>query len=367
MKADAKYAEKLAVWRSELDEWMAAESQKEEERWAACSTPGEQASENIDKFISLYFLNDQGEPDSTKVAEPMALHGFANRAQLREKADSITGLETRSGGEGSSRTICIGWDREAVRNLASRLDYEARLEQEKEKGEKLDRAMKEHNRLAELVNRNGPNVNPKSMQPARMQKCKGSYLIECEAAARKWRSRHLLTLDVANGPDAVKTGPFITMGWLSMNSFEGTMLLSLDQERLVTYVQSSEDEVSEDSGDSEVSEDETREATTKNNVTQGKKRKAPSNSAERGPPAKKGRKDPPRRIHLRLRGRETGEGTILHEPRAGYIEFTDDCFTHFKGVVDLPYLGPEVAFEGFKVSHVARKQPEPWNNFSAAA
>lgn len=418
MRADRGYAEKLTVWRRDLEEWNAAEKRKENENWATCSTPGEQANNNLDKFMALYFLDDQGEPDPTKTAEPMALHGFANKAQLHEKAKRLPGLETRSGGEGSSRTICIGWDRKAVWDLASRLDDDARSQREKEKAAKWDRAMAEHNRLAELVNRDGPKVNPKSLQPARIQKCKGSYLVDCEAAAKEWPSRHLFTLDIANAPDPSKTGPFITLGWLSLAHFEGKMLLSLDQQKLDNYVQYGKDEVPDDSEDDEDSdsdecseeddagvdddggdeedtaddgnetEDEDTDSEDENDrsmdgeendeeeeiatkiTTLGKKRKATSAGAKLGsPPAKKGRNErvPPRRIHLRLRGRETGEGMILHEPHDGYIEFTDDSFTQFKGVADLPYLGKAVIFEGFKISHIAKKRPEPWENVSSAA
>ncbi|KAK7918504.1 hypothetical protein PG985_010378 [Apiospora marii] len=371
MRADRKYAEKLRAWRNELEEWNAEEKRKEEQKWEACLTPGEQANHNLDKFLSLYFLDDQGEPDPTKTTEPMALHGFANRSQLHKKAKSIAGLETHSGGEDSSRTICIGWDREAVWALASRLDDESRVERENELADKWDKAMKEHNRLAALVKRDGPKTNPRSKQPARMQKCKGSYLVECEAAAEEWPSRHLFTLDVSNGPDHPKTGPFIVMGWLSLTHFEGTMLLSLDQHKLDNYVKYGQDEVPEDSSeDSENSDSEDvtekQERMAKNTIAQGKKRKAASAGAKRGPPAKKER-SPHRRIHLRLRGYETYDAMILHEPRVGYIEFTDDDFTHFKGVADIPDMGEEVAFEGFKVSHVAKEQPEPWENFSKAA
>jgi hypothetical protein len=97
-----------------------------------------------------------------------------------------------------------------------------------------------------------------------------------------------------------------------------------------------------------------------------RKRKAPWPVMTNENP-KKRTKPAVQRISILLRGRETGMGEIPPEPQAGYLEFVDDLFSHFKGKVDLPYIGSAVEIEGFKIAPRAKRAAEPWENFSEKA
>ncbi|KAK8007356.1 FAD-binding domain-containing protein [Apiospora arundinis] len=456
MRADEKYAQELRDWRIHLDEWNAAEKKKESQRRLGLLTPGQQANENLNRFMAIYFLDEQGRPDRTKQHVPIALHGFTNRSELHERAKRIPGLETMSGGEGSSRTLCVGWDRNAVWTMAHRLDEESHKKPAKNRADKWDQAMEEHKRFAQLVKKEGPKFTHMSPQPVKLQKCGGSYLIRCEAA-EQWSSPHFFTLDIATGARPFDNDPRMTLGWLQLAHFQGTMILCLDRHRLDTYLhpntggdrndyehsnfEDSEDvespvdseisevsEGSEDSDDSdcvylgrsmvseasrnvysdgdtdqnseddsddgydsdsvrdsddntdngnseegyesdssENSDDGDNEEVTHDASPRGNKRKARVAGSPRDRPLKKARRAPvpARRVHLRLRGREM-DGPILHEPEDGYIDFTDETFTHFCGIMSLHYIGDKVSFEGFKISHYAKKRAEPWESFSKA-
>ncbi|RBR08926.1 uncharacterized protein FIESC28_10106 [Fusarium coffeatum] len=71
-----------------------------------------------------------------------------------------------------------------------------------------------------------------------------------------------------------------------------------------------------------------------------------------------------RRFLFRLRGREIASGEFVSEPECGEIEFLDDEFTKFIGRINIPFMGEEVEFRGFKVSDTPHDQPFEWEFFS---
>ncbi|KAK7960592.1 hypothetical protein PG988_011806 [Apiospora saccharicola] len=354
MRSSKTYANKLLVWKRKVEEWT----------WSR--TPAEdKATQDIDRFISFYFLDSKGEPDRKKQPEPMFLCNHKNRCQLYEKVKHVPGLVALSVGEGERKALCIGWDLEVVQDEAQNIDNESRDELEAEKRDNWDKILNDHIEFVDLVETRGPEVDPESMQPVDLQKCKGSYTIRCEAVEKEWPSQRFFTLDIADGDDPLRTGSSIAMGWLEMSTLEGTMLLSLDQESLDAYTQgtSAGEDEADKNDEEEVAED---------NTVPGNKRKAASANNLRMRPSKKARIDEPApvlpapvlRIYLRLRGQESEEGNILSDPKKGHIDFLDDTYTSFNGVVDLPYVNVEVTFEGFKTSDAAKKCPKPWETSS---
>lgn len=65
-----------------------------------------------------------------------------------------------------------------------------------------------------------------------------------------------------------------------------------------------------------------------------------------------------------MRGRKTGENVVFSTPQSGYLDFTDENFVAFKGVISTPAVGNNVLFEGFKINAEAAANAEPWSAFS---
>lgn len=348
----------LRSWDQAVADWETRKKTQADEAWAKCSTPAEQAEQDLNRFVAHYFLTD-GAPDPAKTPEPMALYGFGNRSQLHAAAERIRGLETTSGGEGDTRTICIGWDRSAVWRLAGEVGSESRRRETSKADEKWAARMKDHERLVQQVRNAGPYVHPKNViEPPALRKSRGSYIIRCEQVAGEWPSPLPFTLDVMSGPAF-----FVAAGHLDLGFFEGTMLFSLDDDRLENYITGEDSEDEDDS--EEVDDDFDQDVGSKRKSAPSKAKSAPA-KRPRGRPPKKG-KTPAHRVFIRLRGRETGEGEIQPDPRDGYLDFSDEYFTKFSGQVDLPYLSGTVKLEGFKVSTSAQRRYSPWSSFSEAA
>jgi len=334
----------------------------EEENWQKCTTPGERACANIDRFMEHYFLAD-GRPDHTKTTEPLALYGYTDRSDIQRRAERIGGLETHWGGEGSDRTMCIGWNRSAVWQLAGTIDNKSWEKKAKEQEDQWEEAMDEHRDfIASMEKKNGKKVALTNRE--KLDKCKGSYIVRCEDLSGGWDNCNSLGIDIAAGPKAGILQAAVKFGIL-----KGTMLLSFNESELDEYVGTSGKYGNSDSDDDE--DDEDSEGSYLSTATSSKKRKAPTKNAVttkpgRGRPKKQAKGSAPtsNRLHFRLRGRETGEGMIFFNPEKGYLDFTDSNYVAFKGVASLPAVGNKVPFEGFKVSAEAITRAQPWSTFS---
>lgn len=363
-------------------------------------------------------------------------------------------------------------------------DWTIRMESSRREASKTDRswsaAMRDHERLVQQVQREGPRVHRNSIEPITLQKCRGSYVIRCDQVSKEWPSMALFTLDVGRG-----VAPTISAGNLDLGYFEGTVLIALSEDTLEDYIKdqsesesdteenddesdrssdrySSDDSRSDSDGgsrtysnsdrdrdsdresrtysdgdlhresdsdgrrssdshrggdsdsqndnyrdrrrhsdsdnesnshseqysecdiedydsdsdrdkDSDDHSDDHDEEETQSYRGLGSKRKQFPTKAE--PPHIKRQCDrpiktaraPARRVFIRLRGRETGEGEIQPDPVSGYLDFSNEDFTKFVGMIDLPYLSGSVKLEGFKVSTTAKRQYESWSSFSEAA
>lgn len=193
----------------------------------------------------------------------------------------------------------------------------------------------------------------KKSQPPNLEKCKGSYVIRCDELSGGWDNCNELSIDIDSGAT-----PNILVAAADFGIYECTMLLSFSEAELDTYVNTAgenEDSESEDPDEGMLQ------------PTASKKRKAP-------PPPKRGRGRPKKqpktsdttskRLFFRMRGRDTSEGQIFYEPERGHLDFTDDDFVAFRGIMALPAVGRKVPLEGFKINEKATSSAEAWSNFS---
>lgn len=144
--------------------------------------------------------------------------------------------------------------------------------------------------------------------------------------------------------------PDIMEAAANFSIFEGTMLLALSDGTLDSFAGEPDSHGSRDTPDDD-----------QPLVQQNGARKRGA-AAPMGNPNKNARSNTPGLYFpLRLRGREMGEGDVLPDPRRGYIEFTDDSYASFRGVVDISLVGDGIEFTGWKVDGVPRRRAEPWN------
>ncbi|KAH7067011.1 hypothetical protein BKA63DRAFT_523568 [Paraphoma chrysanthemicola] len=326
---------------------------KKEVAWLNCETPGERARENLDRFMEYYFITD-GEPDPAKTTEPLALYGYENRKAFHIRAGHVPGLATLSGGESPDRTLCVGWDRNAVWQLAGSIDNEVRQKMAKQLEHKWERVFEENRAVIANLPRKGR--SKKGARPLsnreKLDKCIGSYVIRCEELSSGFDECESLSLDIASGPAAG-----ILEGAVQLGIIKGTMLLAFDEDDLEEYV-----DAAEFAENTVYDEDRGRW------VYPSKTKRKVGESSE-GRPRKRFNTNTTtaHRLYFRLRGRETSEGLVLCDPKKGVLDFTDERFVTFKAVGSIEYVGSKVPFEGFKISQTPKTKAESWDSFSASA
>ncbi|KAM0541066.1 hypothetical protein ACHAPJ_013391 [Fusarium lateritium] len=358
-------------WESDVREWDEKEKQRKQEAFNRCTTAGEKAAYDLDLFLDHYFLTD-GKPDELKTSEPLALEGFDQRLTLHLMAETIPGLHTVSGGSGSNRTLCIGWNRSAVINLARSIDSRAREAAKQLKEEKWKEAMEEH--LQYVSASTSKTIRPKGKGKQRfdLRQCQGSYIIKCDVVTDGWEdlALHILTLDIYAGKDGKLTANY------DFGIIEGTMLLADNEESLDAITGTLDDsDADSETEDSEESEDGDEDG--EREQKKGRKRslvqdtKSKSKAKGKGNRSAKRQKAAPslsRRVFYRMRGRETGEGEILSDPEPGQIDFLNDGCTKFSGLAyHFPYVSDNVEFSGYRITDSPKGRPESWNDYSEAA
>ncbi|KAK1249269.1 hypothetical protein MKX07_002785 [Trichoderma sp. CBMAI-0711] len=379
MKTD--YAPLYQKWQAECAAWDAEKKQRDDEAFAKCKTPGERANCDLDRFMDMYFLTN-GKPDKSKTPKPLALSGFQDRSSLHSRAERVPGLETCSGGPPSSRELCIGWDRSEVFALASRVSERAYEAEKAQQTAEWEQQMARHRRYIarSLGTGSGGSRQPDKFDLAR---CLGSYIIQCDEIADQWPDvvrGHTLTMDISKGKGNTLLAAY------DFGIIEGTMILSLSEDTLKAIVggDTSESEASrsDDFYSSEDDGDGDEEGIHTQQPDGGIKRKAgqfsslaraTASAVVRHPVTAKRRKTGAmpsltRRVYLRLRGRETGEGEIIPDPDSGHIDFLSNSCATFAGLVyHLTFVAKNVEFRGYKVSDTPRVKPEAWEDFSYEA
>jgi hypothetical protein len=324
------------------------------QEFSRLDSPSKQANFDIDLFLSKYFLDENDKPDQSKTPEPLPLPGFANRAALHQAAERISGLHTVSGGtDYSSRVLVIGWDRDKVRQEASRIGREQASEQKEERDEEWEEKMQDHR---DYVARCKGVKGSKAFQA---KYAVGSYIIECKRISEGWSDADDLTMNITQAD-----GPVELVADFDFGIVEGIMRLSFDAKLLSEPSESENDE--EDEYDEEGYGDDDDEPTFS-----GTKRKPAAQRAKPQATKKsKASKAHPRRLYLQWRGRETGEGQIqldYDNKHTGYLDFTDAGCTAFEGVAFFGFVGPRVPFRGFKVSDKGGKMTKSWSDYSENA
>ncbi|SPN98448.1 uncharacterized protein DNG_01492 [Cephalotrichum gorgonifer] len=342
--------------------WDAEQKAIEDVAWSKRETPTERAEMDPERFISYYFLGDDGKPDPSKTKEPIALSVTEPYSplgwELSREVTKIPGLHHRRGGSylDYPATIYVGWDKDEVDGLAQKATEEADRQRKAELEGRWEATSEKHLQLIEKVKRDGLFVDPTSKVHVDPHKFVGSYVVRCKEIEKQWPPTENLTLDVILG-----SRNNILEAAMNLSMLEGTMLLALSESTLDAVAPSEEyPEYSEDDDDDEAGDGEQETGSISS-----RKRGAPATDTTSGPPSKKAKADVPEgRVFLRVTGRETGEGEVFSFPERGHLDFTDDTYTTFTGEVNLPHVGDKIPIEGRKVDAAPKRQPEPWITFS---
>ncbi|KAM0418911.1 hypothetical protein ACHAPT_012176 [Fusarium lateritium] len=338
-----------------------------DEAFSRCTTPGERANCDLGRFMNYYFLTD-GQPDPTKTPTAFAVYGFDGRSRLHAISEKIPGLSTCSGGSDESRTLCIGWDCDAVSRLARSIDRQAHEEEKKKQESKWEKAMEAHENYVSKSSQGSLSqgnkkrtTKGKASRSFELGRCKGSYVIKCDTVSDGW-SMSDFTMDICEG----KRGTLIAD--YDFGVIQGTMLMS-DCEETLDALAGTGDDSGEAWDSEEYGTDYGEMGSEDEDGPKAKKRLAKGvGTRKKAGPAPKRRKIAPslaRRVYYRLRGLETGEGQILSDPESGHLDFLSNSCATFVGLAyHLPYQGKNVEFRGYKVSDVPKKKAGEWDDFS---
>ncbi|KAL7925236.1 hypothetical protein ACQKWADRAFT_285412 [Trichoderma austrokoningii] len=362
-------------WESDFAAWDAERERLDDETFEKCKTPSEQASFDTRRFLDRYYLTD-GKPDQTKTPETLVLNGEGRLSDLSWKIRDIPGLH-------SWKSTCyimepltcfIGWNRDEITRLGKEFsdrEREAEKARRRSNWEKNLEAHRDYMARAQLKEEDDDGEDEAS-KPFDLSRLAGSYVIRCDAILDEWDTKYTgdtLTMDISPSSDDMLLASY------NFGIIRGTMTLCLSDDRLKEMFDENswdedsesdeEDENDEDKEDTQGEEDDADGIDTGEPIS-GKKRKASLDQAEDASlqqPAKKRKNDtqppPPHRVYLRLEGWETGEGEVLHECDAGFMDFTGDDCTAFEGLMKtLTYVGGNVKFEGYKVSDEPLREPE---------
>ncbi|KAI4195795.1 MAG: hypothetical protein LQ350_006989 [Teloschistes chrysophthalmus] len=388
-------------YQKQSNEHRIAESTRVAREFDALGTPTAQAQYSIDTFLQRYFLDGNEKPEQSKTPEPVALPGFVNRAQMHAAVEHIPGLLSESGGDGSERTVVVGWRDTGVGRLVGQINREQRTKQEHTAKAAWDQLRRKHEDFAKASKTPHPN------ETFSFQNARGQYIIKCEAADsyNDLNQASKLRLRITEGDD----------GWYGIFDFgilSGIMLRGESPEEVKFRVQQqevasrsdegySESDEEDDEGDSELDEEsdeedsELDEESDEEDSESGeesdegdseshdesdeqdistKKRKAPPERSETQPSIRlKKSASPGGIIYLKWRSQETGENVIQVDPNneninnenIGNLVFSDKTGMKFHGTASMSFLGSKV--QGFKIGGLVGPITRSWDQYSEAA
>lgn len=349
----AAYDKEVEAWKAAVDNWDAVWNLRQEEAWAQLETPTERAGHDLTRFMEHYFLT-AGVPDPAKKPEPLALYNFTDDqviADLHERAATVPHLEIVAAGRGPDRAICIGWDRAAVYSLAREIESLAREKARKRVEAAWEQAMLTHRQLTATAAATAA-ANPYTVAPAptALRRACGSFALQCRAVtdAHEELDEELVTglaLDVADSP--ANNGETLRAA-VELGVFQGSAILSFSQPVLEWFVKRYDKAAFE--------------ASVRPYASKKRKWDLPPDEDR---PAKQRRMEEPKpgRVFLRMRGRNGPDGQNCPDIQHGYLDFADDAWDKFKGVVDIPGVGEHVEVEGFRVKQLPAVEPAPWETY----
>ncbi|PYH76638.1 hypothetical protein BO82DRAFT_358962 [Aspergillus uvarum CBS 121591] len=327
---------------------LALEAQLHRE-WLATCTP-EQLSGQPDWVIQKYFGNDPQRPDrsitKTVVGIPFEPTSEYRVSQMREAAEKVVGLHHETARGPQTKVIFMGWNKAAVGKAAK-----GHAAKEKKEIEAAERKRETERAKLHAGYRCQTRKAPSPV---------GSYIIDCEEIKDQWpKDADGLTLDIheTDTPGVFEAGFYFGV-------LEGAMIICANEEVLKRYRSELEREEEGDSEEKGLTDNNWDESGVEGDGSPdlGVKRKMPVSRGGRS--SKKSKQSPSRIYHLKLRGRETGEGESFCEPDDGRIKFKDDKFDMFKGEANMTFIGDGIAFTGRKVSDTPGSGGGVWDEYS---
>lgn len=339
----------------------------------------QQSEEDLSGSPSLimekYFVDSSGKPDPAKTTKvigiPYPWSSDYRTGQLRETADRISGLHHATG-RGSTQTIYLGWDRDAVEQAAkNHAGREAKESQAKADSREAERTARHDKYLADAKK---PKFGPRGPSPI------GRYMIDCEEIEGNWPDlAGDMTLAIG-----ITTKPGIYQASFDFGVITGFILLSANEDDLDDFCAEQEkhrdyygtdssgddDEEEDDEDDDDNEADEIEDEEEAAITVPGSKRKAvaAARTTTRGRPAKKAKAaGNPKKFFLRLKHRDTGTGEIHSTAEKGTINFGPPNLSSFTGQADMAGIGQGVVFTARKVSAMPPKLSDSWENYSQAA
>lgn len=329
------------------------ESQKNErmKEYAKLVSPAAKANYDIDLFLDEFFLRDP-----SRAISAMKLPGLDSRSTVHAAAEKIPGLHTVSHGREPTRTLAIGWDRNAVFSAAASGSAEQGKKRPAQEDAGWQGKMEKHQAL--IAKHSGPKIG----RQLRVHHPHGTFSVRCDDIAKQWP-------EGASNYSLRFTGQRFAI--FNFGVLQGVMRFGVDRESAICDEFDSEDDY-RDSGESEGD----KLPPPSKSKGAGKNSKKRSLSSPGSVPASKRHKaansHPSLRLYFQWRGRETGEGMIqldndTNPTNTGYIDMSDKRCVAFSGVGNFGFMGQQVRFEGFMTQLLGGPMTMKWEHFSKEA
>lgn len=328
----------------------------------------EELSGHAEWIMEKYFFDGSGNPDSAKTTEvvaiPYPLHSDYRTGQLREAAGRVSGLHHATG-RGSTQTIYLGWDQDAVKNAAKNHGAkEAQASQAKADAREEERASKHKRYLADAEKHKR---GPSGSSPV------GQYIIDCDEIESNWPE---LAEDMTLAIHATPT-PSMYQASFDFGVTKGIMMMSSDESILDAFCAQQEHD-DDDCPDSEDDDEEyERDESADEAYGVGSKRKAAASKVKttsrrpRGRPSKKAKAEAVASkrttYFLRLKSRDTETAECHPKAEKGRIKFGGQDLSSFTGEANISHIGQGIVFQARKISAVPSDFRDSWDNYSVAA
>jgi len=341
--------------------------------WLTTLTPCD-LSDHPEWTMEKYFLSS-GQPDHKKTMDvvgiPFKPHSQYRAGKMREAAGLVAGLHHATGWGLTTQTIYLGWDAAAVSKAAKHhAENEANETQAAARAREAERTAAHNDYLRGIKGKKSAKT------PV------GSYMVDCQYIEKDWPDNAgEMTIEIRQADE-----PGIFRATFDFGIIEGVMIMGADDEVVTQHCTELErdewknyygdgEEEDEDEVEDEVDdEDEDLVKDENDKPTNSAKRKANSPPKTRGRPPKKPKtpsittRTTTRTYHVRLRGRENGEGEICSLAAKGSIQFKGANMASFTGKADLPFIGNGVVFTARKTSDATPfGQGDQWEYYSEAA